>query len=526
MKKLLALLLALITALGVTACTTTGDPTGDNGGNEGALYTLNVGFYQGGLKDKYMNEIIALYEKANPDVNVKLKPGKGEYSDGTLLSQISTSGMDLYILDSNTYQTFWQGGHLEEITTEVTTKIFDNDGNLVETGATKSIEDTMWKDFRDVYKTPDGKYYAIPNYNSIPGIIYDADLFEEEGYEVPETYPEFIELMEEMVLDDYTPFVFSTLDYIALSGFESFVAMYEGYNDYNLRGTFDGEHSGLGVEINLENAYLLQQAEGKKAGVQFAHDLAANPTFVTTSTRSGLDNTNAQKQFVSSITQPKTTANPRPRIAMFIEHSYWEREVDTTFDQMDDFNANHAYGKRNFKYMKAPKMIGVDGIANSTNTKDTILCTGGGWVAVSKYSKQKDLAKDFLQFMQSRECLAKYLMHASCLRPYDFKLTEAEIAQCTPYGLSLYELLTDENVEFVSDVGRNAYSKKQGSEFAYDWRFKSMFTTSDGIGGQTVTDRQVFNACMQYPKLTVKQYFDGYAEYWTAERWADMLKKA
>ncbi len=525
MKKLLALFLALLTMFSMTACTVGGGDDDD----DDALYTLKVGFYQGGLASRYMDEIIALYEAKNPDVNVKLTPGKSEYTDGSLLSTIPSSGMDLYILDSNTYETFWTAGHLEDITTEVTAKIFDDNVNFVQAGqtATKSIEDTMWSDFKDAYKTSTGKYYALPNYCSIPGIIYDADLFEDEGYEVPETYPAFLSLMENMVLDGYTPFAFSTLDYITLSALESFVVMYEGYNNYNLRGTFSGTHSVLG-EINLQNAYLLQQAEGKKAGLQFAYDLARNSTFVSQNTRNGLDNINAQMQFVSSLTQKKTGSNTRPRIAMFLEHSYWEREAYSTFSQMGSINPAHGYGKRNFKYMKAPKMIGVNGIADTVNTKDTIYAGGGGWSAVSAYSTQKELAKDFLVFMQSRECLAQYLIHASCLRPFDFELTDAELANCTPYGRSLYELLADENVEFVSALARNEYSRTQNSEFNYDWRFYSKFTTTEGAGGAagvTSEGRQAFNLFLSWPNLTVQEYFDGYAAYWTQSNWADRLSK-
>lgn len=523
MKKLTALLLAIIASFSVTACTTSGPSTG---GDDDAKYTLNVGFYQGGLASQYMDEVIKLYKVKNPDVKVNLKPGKSEYTDGSLISAIESNNIDLYVLDSNSYSTFYESGHLEDITKEVTEKIFDDKANFVESGATKSIEDTMWKDFRDFYKTPDGKYYALPNYASIPGIIYDADLFEDNGYEVPETYPELIELMDTMVLDGITPFAFSTLDYITLSSMESFVAMYEGYDNYKLRSTFSGTHSTLG-EINLQDAYLLQQAEGKKAGVQFAFDLANNTNYVTQNTRNGLDNINAQKQYVSSLTQKSSATNTRPRIAMFLEHSYWEREAYTTFNQMGSINAAHGYGKRNFKYMKAPKMIGVEGIKDTVNTKDTVLVGGGGWSAVSAYSKQKDLAKDFLIFMQSRECMAKWLMHASCLRPYDFELTEAELAECTPYGRSLYALLTDEDVELVTYNGMNEYAKKQTGEFAYDWRFYSKFTTTEGNGTASVTSegRQVFNLFLQWPNLTVQEYYDGFKAYWSQENWEARLSK-
>ena len=102
MKKLLALFLALLTMFSMTACTVGGDSDDDD-----ALYTLNVGFYQGGLASQYMDEIIKLYKVKNPDVKIKLKPGKSEYTDGSLLSTISSNGLDLYVLDSNTYETFY-----------------------------------------------------------------------------------------------------------------------------------------------------------------------------------------------------------------------------------------------------------------------------------------------------------------------------------------------------------------------------------------------------------------------------------
>lgn len=526
MKKLLALLLAILTVFSATACTI----VEDDGGNDDALYTLNVGFYQGGLGSKYMDEIIKLYEKANPDVNVQLRPGKLEFADGSLIPQISDAqaSMDLYVLDSNNYQTFYQGGYLEDITDITTKKVYDNDGNLVGNGGTQSIEDMMWDDYVTAYKTPEGKFYALPNYVSFPGIIYDADLFEDFGYEVPETYPEFYALMESMVLDGITPFAFSNDDYIILAGLESFVAMYEGRSDYLIRSTYNGTHSRVG-EITLENAYKLQEAEGKKAGLQLAHDLANNPTFVTQSTRNGRTNTEAQEDFVTSMVLKSKPDNPRPRIAMFIEHSYWEREAYGTFKQMGDVNPLHGYGKRNFKYMKAPKMIGVEGIADTTNTKDTVFMGGvsGCWMGISAKAKQKELAKDFVQFMHSRECLAQFIMHASVVRPFDFKLTDAEKAVCTPYGLSIYDVVQDQNVELVAYGALNDLARTQGSDFSYDFRFYSKFETTELNGQAGVTDasRKAFTKFMQYPQLTVQQYFDGYKAFWTETNWKERLDK-
>jgi alpha-glucoside transport system substrate-binding protein len=57
----------------------------------------------------------------------------------------------------------------------------------------------------------DGQHYGIPtnvNYKSM--VWYNAAVFEEEGYETPDTWDEMIELSEQMVEDGYTPWVIGT----------------------------------------------------------------------------------------------------------------------------------------------------------------------------------------------------------------------------------------------------------------------------------------------------------------------------
>ncbi len=57
----------------------------------------------------------------------------------------------------------------------------------------------------------DGQHYGIPtnvNYKSM--VWYNAAVFDEEGYETPDTWDEMIELSEQMVADGYTPWVIGT----------------------------------------------------------------------------------------------------------------------------------------------------------------------------------------------------------------------------------------------------------------------------------------------------------------------------
>ncbi len=57
----------------------------------------------------------------------------------------------------------------------------------------------------------EGQHYGLPtnvNYKSM--IWYNVQIFEEEGYETPDTWDELIELSEQMVADGYTPFAIGT----------------------------------------------------------------------------------------------------------------------------------------------------------------------------------------------------------------------------------------------------------------------------------------------------------------------------
>jgi alpha-glucoside transport system substrate-binding protein len=57
----------------------------------------------------------------------------------------------------------------------------------------------------------EGEHYGIPtnvNYKSM--VWYNKPIFEEEGYEIPETWDELIALSEQMVADGYTPWVIGT----------------------------------------------------------------------------------------------------------------------------------------------------------------------------------------------------------------------------------------------------------------------------------------------------------------------------
>lgn len=473
---------------------------------------LYVGVHDGALGYEWLKEYKVLYEEANPDVQIIID-NKKDY-DSTLSSSIGTARQSLYFLAQNHYNEFVSKGLAEDITDVINEKCYDNNMNYVGENGSKSILDSMWQSSRDEYVV-DGKYYAIPNWLSPTGIFYDADLFEEKGYTVPETYNELIALMNQMVVDDITPFTFSSMAYIYANALESVWASYEGAANFALNNTFSGTDSKLG-EITLANGNILQKQEGKRAALKFAYDLMKNKSYTTDKTRSGgLNNEIAQQDFVKSINPTDSKTN---RVAMFMEMSYWEPEVADYMNKMGQINPAWSYGRRNFKYMPFPKFVGVDGIIDQTNDKNTILHTSSySFVCINKAKSQaeKDLAKDFLKFVQGRQCLAIYTKYTSCIRPFDFKMTDSEYNECTTLGKQVYDMANDENFEVVTNGSVHPFRRSNTDHWMFNWAWATTTSVAAGSGA--------FFTFYTNPTLTVDMYFNGLSTYWNDTMWANSI---
>ncbi len=448
-SKLLCGALSATCCVSATACG--GDFFGANSGQtsiEEGKEGIYVGVYDGALGADWAHELEKMFEAKYSNVDVVIRAKKTDYDDALLVSNMRGNDEDIYFLSSNILSSYTSAGLIADLTDVVTADIFDNDGNLVDSGATKSIEDTMYPKWRDIYKNEQGKYYAIPNFTPISGIWYDADLFEEAGYTVPTTYSEFKTLLDRIVIDGYTPIsAAASYQYIINNSALSFHANVEGVDNFWLNSTFSGTDSALG-EINISNAGKLADQDGHRATLQFLYDIATNDSYTTSGTRAGQTHTEAQDSFVQSID------SGTGRIAMFIENSFWEREAKNTMDAMGEYEPEYGFGKRNFKYMVAP-------VDNKKTDRTTIyMGYAESFVCINANSKRSELAKKFLQFAQSREALVKYTQYTSTLRPYDYTFTEEEYNACTPMTQSMVDLKRDSNVDFVTHAALNSVLKK------------------------------------------------------------------
>lgn len=492
MKKTIAATLLLSVVFAFTGCggaTQNSVESGDE--SDDARTKLVVGVYDGAVGSVWAEEIEKRYEAVHPDVNVVIKVKKGDYDDQSLTSRIPYNEEDVYFGSVNSLTSLVSKGLVADLTETVTEKVFNDAGELAASGATKSILDTMWEPWK-AFNMVDGKYYAISNFAPVGGLSYDADLFEEKGYEVPETYDDLKELMNRMVADGITPLTIGDYPYIWYAAM-AFWANYEGVDNFALNSTFSGTDSNLG-EITPETAYKLTEQEGRKAYLQFYYDLAKNPKYTTTASKGSQSNTESQNAFVSGIAGGE-------RIGMIVENSFWEREAYNTFSMLGSIKSEYGWGQRNFKYMLAP-------VNKATDRKTVYLTYPNSHVFVSEYSKNKELAFDFIQFTQTRESLANYVINTGVLRPYDFTITKEEKSKATPYVQSIIELFERDDVDFVT---MGAASTK-GLQMGFGANYLQEWANSSSINGMT-TQSIPFRTFQTYASVTVADYFEGMSAY-------------
>ena len=481
-KSVIAAALAAVTCMSVCAC---------GGEKEDSTKTyLDVGVFDAGLGTVYFDEMKKDFEAyyANESfedgkTGVALRPTKKntEFNPAQLLTSMKDYQPVLYLLNTGDYEAFTSAELFTDVSDVMTEKYLDENGEIAkDTGktATQSIEDTMLDGYSDVFKKDDGKYYAVPFMYSAPGIIFDADLFDEQSlyfkadgtvganaadlaaqncsagtdgksgtYDdgLPATWEQFLMLLSAIRNKGLTPFTWaeSPSTYQISRVFNIIHANYEGYDDFMLNYSLSGTDNELG-EINDSNYDKLLEQEGRKAAIKAFYDITKNAGnySVKAAPAGGNTHTTAEREFIQS-------KRYGTRIAMFVENSYWEQEARSVFDGEPQPEQN-GYGKRNFKYLTMPKFVGMEGVEDQTNEERVIPTTySESYMCISAKNTNKNaevqtrVAKLFIKFVQQRAQLVKFTANTGCLRPYKYTITDEEKQTCTPYTRSILELIAE-----------------------------------------------------------------------------------
>jgi hypothetical protein len=530
--KIIPLLLAFVLCTALPGC---GDKM-PNGGekidpNRKQLY---VGNFNGGMGSEWMDELDKAFEAAYPEYQVIVDNKKLEYNGAQLSATMKTNRQDIYFTTEVNYFDFIAEGHFEDITSVVTEKFETVDG--IEYSIEDKIEPTVRK-----YFNKDNKYYAIPFFTAVYGIVYDKDLFEEnylyglpdyssqfgpDGMEgtyddgLPATWNDFVFLMEEMIRRGITPFTWANMSYYRTAMLKALWANYEGYDDYLLNYSFNGTHSSLG-EIREDNGYILQNQGGKKAAIQAAYDImhtqiAGKKAYSSRATDASQSNIAAQEEFISS----RPTADPQRDkypIAMMFEGGWWENEARGAFDDLVlEYGEEYGYGNRRFGYMPFPRFVGTPNVPDQINTKPMLYSDIESSVFISAYSPRKDIAKKFLQFSTSNAMLSLCTKITGVVRPFTYTMSKEDLGKMTEYGKDMYNIYSSSDTRLVTGYNLSPLRRDKKSYFD-DWDFGALI---DGIPyGDPIYAFSVKN------NYSAADYIRQGAEKYTKESWQKMLNR-
>lgn len=542
-RKLMSLVLALALMLSIFAgCGTVGTvQQGDNGGNSGNAAAgdpekaqITVATWDGGLGSKWLEDAAAAFEELHKD-STNFEEGKTGV-DITIVASRSFDGSamaftplthDVYFVEGVDYYAMINNEQLAEISDVMTEPLsaYGEEGTIAE-----KLDPTL-----DAFLTYiDGKYYAVPFYETFYSFAYDLDLWDAKAFYMsadggwckrdgnlsagpdgaagtsddgmPATYADFAKLLTRIVDAGVTPFVTAAnaQDYVANLLYE-YWSDYEGLEqmllNFNFEGTAtdlitvadDGTVTQLGeTPITMENGYMLQQQAGRYEVLKFAQDvlLSSEENYKIIDTH-----TNAQKMFVRG-----GIANDSP-IAMIVEGSWWENEAKAALNELED----SGYDRHNYAVMPMPHAS-----EDKIGQKPAWLAMSNSYGFIAKNCDNLSLAKEFMKFLHTDANLSAFTGEVNMTRALNYEIAEADASKLTTYAKSILELKATSDVIYpVSTVDEVINNTVLFANFGWAWQ--------TNVGGKD----EYKNPWLYFkdvPDASAEQYFAGQLAFFQ-KRW-------
>ena len=230
-KKFLLSILTVLFSLSLMACQ--GDEASD--GKASGKETLHVAALESAYSNEMWTKLKDAYEKANPDITIELTVDKnleetispnmkaGTYPDVVMLA----TGRKLALTE-----TLIKDKALEDLTDVLDMNVY---------GEETKVKDKLVPGFTETLATNpynDGKTYMAPMFYSPTGLFYNANLFEEKGWTVPETWDEMWELGDKAKKEGISLFTYPTTGYFD-AFFYSLLLEVGGPDFYNKAMTYE-----------------------------------------------------------------------------------------------------------------------------------------------------------------------------------------------------------------------------------------------------------------------------------------------
>lgn len=383
MKKTLGIrVLSMLTLLSIASCGRTTEEKVDES-NYDTVLTVEV--LQGGFGRDCYEAVGKAFMAKHPDVLVKYTYNPDINSQTATKLSSGKNLKDIYCVRSIKDIMNWSiQGYVEDLS--------DLYHSEVENG--KTILDKM-DPMAAEYSEYQGKYYSIPEYYSIDGVVYNRKLFEKNSWSIPTTINDFRTLCDQIGETSISPLVYCG-------------ARADGYLYFPTDNIMDA-YEGV---ANLDKFYRFESADvfkpensvGKLYGLTFLTDFMFNSSY-TYSRSATLTHTNAQSMLIQD------------KAAMMFNGSWFTNEMKNTIAAAKNFEAGIFPCPYPADANNQP--LHAEGYTCEDN-KPVIDASIGASYFIPKQAKNKEMAKEFLKFMETEEACEIYTQNSCAVRPFDY----------------------------------------------------------------------------------------------------------
>lgn len=343
---------------------------------------LKIVYYSAGYGEKWINDLVSIFEKNHEGVKVNLE---ASYNAESIIRQnlnSSRNSDDLYISTGSTWKSYAATGKFADLT-DFLNETVDSTSNI-------TVKDKINDEYKDsiYYKRSDGstKSYRLPFTSGVGGIFYNKKMFEINGWKIPETYKELMNLCETIVKNP-----------VAVPGDPDGTTMvkpfvYTGSNtDYFDYTVFDWWSQIVGKDAiqnflkydNPENFDVIKNEtyNGLKTATQRWNDLFAPEKGYYVLDRNATSAADAQRDFINGY-------------AAMMFNGDWLYNEALNYTNSGTFDSTFELG-----IMKTPVLEEA-----KEEYKDTSYIIGEDqYIAIPASSSKKELAQEFIKLMISNQ---------------------------------------------------------------------------------------------------------------------------
>ena len=515
---------------------------------------LYIGNYDGGFGHEWLDLYEAGFEEMYKDVSfeegkkgvdVVVLNDKVSYYAHNLMSTMDESNIDIIFTEEPSYYEF--------ITRNGGSLLYDISDWVKETipGENRSIEDKLNEQQKAYYSSYGGKYYGLPHFQSLRGLIYDVDLFNEKSLFIkadgsiagkstdtdlskgpdgvsgtyddgmPATYDELWNWCAYVSSEEVgvTPFCWTGMYKEAYSqylehslivdtlGQEAGQFFFSPSKDksvmVDLIKSFDDNGNPVITEesISRDNAYDMAYSAAGYYMLDFWKHILENGWYYDMSMNDLTSHDIIHYDYLRSNLNDKDDLKP---IAFIIEGAWWENESDFIFEdlatQYPDKKASRT--ERTFGYMPLPKAR-TEYVGNMTllDANNAIMFVN----ANIKGKPEEDIAKKFVQYISTDENIQKFMTTTGIPRDYDVDMTADQLATLSPFCQQLWQIRT--SADGIVYARKNTYEEQRyvalnGGTVSFRNMLGTDGKTWYGMPLSVFTDTKTKNT-------TARQYFEG-----------------